>query len=69
MRITNQDGGDRLPTWVQELVDSSLKCQLVPDEVNDSNDSVDLSKEEPTKGLKIVATVDVQLASDEDINR
>ena len=68
MSITNQDGGDRVPTRGQELVDSAPKCQLVADEAKDGNASVDLSEEELTKGPKSFAAVEVQLSSDVHFN-
>ena len=44
-----------------------LKRQVVADDVNDGNASVNFSDEELTKGLKTYAAVDLQLTSDEDI--
>ena len=63
--LTNQDRLDRPPTRGQELVDSAPKCQSMADEYINSNGSVDLSDEEPTKDHKTIPLVDVHLASDE----
>lgn len=62
MPITDEDGEHRLSTSGGEIVDSAPKCRVVADEVNDGNASVDLSVDEPTKGCKTIAAVDVQLA-------
>ena len=51
MRITNQDGGDRVLARRRELVDSATQM-MVADEFYDSKRWVDLSEEELMQGLK-----------------
>ena len=68
MRITNQDGGDRVLGRRRELVDSATQM-MVADEFYDGKPWVDLSEEEQLQGLKKFAGVDMQQTSDKDFCR
>ena len=67
MRITHQDGGDRVLARRRELVDSATQMMVV-DEFYDGKPWVDLS-EELLQGLKKFAGVGMQQTSDEDFCR
>ena len=68
MRITNQDGGNRVLSRRRELVDSATQM-IKADESYDGKLWVDLFEEELMQGLKISAGVDMQQTSDEDFCR
>ena len=68
MRITNQDGGDRVLARRRELVDSATRMMMA-DEFYYGKPWVDLSEEELMQGLKRLAGVDMRQASDEDFCR
>ena len=59
MRITNQDGGDRILARRRELVDSATQMMVI-DKFYDGKPWVDLSEDELTQGLKRCAGVDIQ---------
>ena len=68
MRVTNQDGGDRVLAGRRELVDSATQM-MVADEFLDGKPWIDLSEEELLQGLKRFAGVDMQQTSGEDFCR
>ena len=68
MRITNQDGGDRVLARRRELEESMTQV-MEADEFYDDKRWVDLSEEELLQGLKRFAVVDKQQTSDEDFCR
>ena len=59
MHVANEDGGKRMLARRRVLVDSATQI-LVADEFYDGKPWIDLSEEDPKKGLERFAGVDVQ---------